>query len=289
MRRALLVTFFLFAGALTATAQTTFYFPQIADGVQGGGISWKTTIFLTNPAAAGSGAVSGSVVFTNANGLPLQISFVNESNQPVSSGNTVPFQIAGLQTRKFVSTAAGLLDNGVGFATVTANGVVSGTAVFSLYGPGGLISEAGVPAVLTATRQAVVVDTTQGFNTGVAFANPGISAPPTTLKLINVEGAEVMSTATSGTPTFHTAKFVDTMFLPLVPPPMVGTLQISSSVPLAVVGLRFAPTGGVFTTVPTVTLASIIQPALQWLQQKPWLSPFSSLARLLAGVQFRLG
>jgi hypothetical protein len=65
-------------------------------------------------------------------------------------------------------------------------------------------------------------------------------------------------------------------------------MQITASTELAAIALRFAP-GGVFSTIPPVSLASIIQPALGWFDSRPWLSPFSAMARLLMGVQFRLG
>src|SRR5690242_15419804 len=104
MRKPLLVSFFVLAGVLTASAQSsTFYFAQIADGQEGGGFFWKTTIFVTNPSSTG-GTISGSVVFGTAAGQPFNLSFTNEQNQPVGGGNTLPFQVAPLQTRKFVST-----------------------------------------------------------------------------------------------------------------------------------------------------------------------------------------
>jgi len=77
-----------------------FYYPHVANGVLGGTV-WKTTIFLINPAATGTATASGSVSFYRENatvsqaGSPFDISFVNEAGQPVGSGNTIPFQIAG--------------------------------------------------------------------------------------------------------------------------------------------------------------------------------------------------
>jgi len=289
MRKPLLVSLFVLGGVLTASAQgTTFSFAQIADGQDTGGFFWKTTIFVTNPASAG-GTVSGSIVFGTAAGQAFNISFVNELNQPAPGGaNSVSFQVAPLQTRKFVSTAASPPVNS-GYAIGAANGIVSATAIFSRYGPNGaVVGEATVPAVATPVqRQAIVIDTTGGFDTGVAVANPGSTATPVVLRLLSTEGVEVVPSSSSN-PTYQLVGFV-TEFFPNAPR-MVGTLQISSSAPLAALGLRFAPApSGSFTTIPPVTLASIVQPALQWFEQKPWLSPFSSLARLLAGVQFHLG
>jgi hypothetical protein len=287
MRKPLLVSFFVLAGVLTASAQSpTFYFAQIADGQEGGGFFWKTTIYVTNPSSTG-GPISGSITFGTAAGQPFNLAFTNEQNQQVGGGNTLAFQVAPLQTRKFVSTSAPPQVNS-GYAIGSANGAVSAAAVFSRYGPSGVVGEATVPGVgAPTTRQAIVIDTTGGFNTGVAVAYAGNSSPAMNLRLLNTEGVDVLpSTSTSSG--FQLVKFVTEMFP--AAPPTVGTLQISSSVPFAALGLRFAPApSGAFTTIPPVNVASVFQPALKWLAQKTGLSPFSSLARLWAGVQVRVG
>src|SRR5262245_7793410 len=191
MKRLLVAAFLIVLGAMTASGQaTTFYFPQIAVGVQEGGIAWQTSIYITNPGAAGSPAVSGTVTLSGPNAVPLSLVFVNEAGGQVSS--PIPFQIPPGQTRKFVSV--GDVPLTVGFATVTANGVVSGNALFSQFRNGILFAEAGVPPAVAALRQAVIVDTTSGFDTGVAFANPGTTNPPPTLRLMNTSGVEVLST-----------------------------------------------------------------------------------------------
>jgi hypothetical protein len=55
------------------------------------------------------------------------------------------------------------------------------------------------------------------------------------------------------------------------------------------VALRFDPLAGTFTTLPPVTLASLITPAIKWLDQRPWLAPVASVARLLGAMQLRIG
>src|SRR5207249_5393716 len=132
----------------------------IAHGVQDAVYAWQTTIFLTNPAAVGSGAVSGSITFTAPNGTPFELAFVDEAGQQ-SSGAAIGFQIAGGQTKKYVSTGNVPLVSG--FATVrTASGVVSGAALFTQFKNGILFAEAGVSASAKVLRQAVIVDTTGG-------------------------------------------------------------------------------------------------------------------------------
>jgi hypothetical protein len=288
MKRFLFVPLFVLSGVLVCSAQqTTFYFPHIADGNDGSGI-WKTTIFISNPAAAGSPAVSGSVTLTTSQGGPLNIVFVDGEGNTVGAGNVIPFQVAGGQSRKFVST--GVTPLAVGFATVTANGPVSGTAVFSRFVGGRLFGEAGVPAASALPRQAIFVDTESGFDTGFAYANPsGSQTANITLRLLNTEAVEVRTTAVPLGPNRHDAKFVTQVFTgtPSVTG-LSGTLQMISDAPIATIALRFDPTG-LFTTLPPVSLASLLNPAIEWLQKRPWLSPLSSMARLLAGLQFRVG
>ena len=64
MKRVLFVSLWILTAAMVCSAQTTFYFPHIANGVLGGTI-WKTTVLLTNPAA--SGAASGTITFNQDN------------------------------------------------------------------------------------------------------------------------------------------------------------------------------------------------------------------------------
>ena len=54
MKRVFLILFGILTASGICSAQTIFYFPQIADGQQGGGIVWSTFIVITNPAATGT-------------------------------------------------------------------------------------------------------------------------------------------------------------------------------------------------------------------------------------------
>src|SRR5262245_42360615 len=125
MKRSVLTLVFVLSASAVASAQTTLYFPQVANGFFGSQ-SFKTTILLANPGGAGSPAVSGAITLTNTgpNGGPLNVPFVNSAGAPVGSGNVIPFQLAGGQSLKYTSTGQG--SGAQGFATVTANGNVSG-------------------------------------------------------------------------------------------------------------------------------------------------------------------
>ncbi len=285
MKRTLLILIWVFSASLGASAQTTFYFPQIADGTFTGGF-WKTTIFITNPAATGASLASGSITFTKSDGTVFNVAFVDSNGAAAGSGNVIPFQLAGGQTRKYVSTASTGLN--VGFATVSSSAVVTGTAVFSQFGSAGnLISEAGVPSAGAVTRQAIFVDTLGGFRTGVAYANPNAAGANISLQLLSTEGVAVVpSTTRTLLGNQHTAAFVHELFPSA--PAFTGTMQITSNAPLTAVALRFDPSFTLFTTLPPITIASLVLPAMQWFEHRPWLTPFTTLARLMGSLQFTL-
>src|SRR5688572_29708190 len=133
MKRILLSLVWILTASLICSAQTTFYYPHIANGVLGGSTVWKTTIFLTNPAS--SGTASGTITFTrdNANSgaagsLFTTINFIDENGAPAAGGGTITFSIPAGATRKYTSDGSGVYAGG--FATVTASSAVNGTAIF---------------------------------------------------------------------------------------------------------------------------------------------------------------
>ncbi len=291
MKRISLVIFWILTATVLCSAQATFYYPHIANGLLGANV-WKTTIFLTNPTA--SGTASGTITFTRDNAVPgnagsifSSIAFVDQDGAPAGSGGIITFSIPAGQTRKYTSTGAGAY--GGGFATVTTTaGSVQGTAVFSEFDlAGGLIAEAGVPSASAVPNQAIFVDTVGGFSIGVAYANPNSAAGQIDLSLLN---SSAVTVATTTVPTFgagnHGAAFTFQMFPGAGQ--FAGTMQIHSTQPLAAIALRFAPSG-VFTTLPPVTLASLISPAVEWFEQRPWFAPLTSVARLLGAFQLRRG
>jgi hypothetical protein len=285
MKRFISVVFCVLTATVLASAQTTGYFPQIADGVQGGGVTWKTTIYVTNPAPAGTSPAAVNITFTASTGAPFNISFVDFTGTPAGTGS-LSFTISGGQTQKFVSTGAGALS--IGFGTLSATATVFGNAVFSEFGAGGLISEASVSASSPATSQAIFVDTQSGFDTGVAYANPNAGPVSVGLELLNTQGVRVVpSTQQTLAGNQQTAVFVKGGLFP-TSPALAGSMRITSSDPIAVVALRFSASG-LFTTLPPVTLGDLLAPVARWLDQRPWMNPLTSLARLLGGLHFRLG
>jgi len=83
--------FILFAAGI-CSAQTVLYFPQFVDGFQpAAGVGWISAIAVTNPAALGTPAASGTITLTSDNGTPLNLALYDDNDQP--AGNT--FQLAG--------------------------------------------------------------------------------------------------------------------------------------------------------------------------------------------------
>jgi len=213
---------------------------------------------------------------TNPNGLgtAMNVNFVDETGAPAGSGNTIPFQIAGGGSKKFTSTGAGAFSGG--FATVNSTGPISGTAVFSLYNNAGtqLVAEAGVPSAVVNAKQSIFVDIGGGFDVGVAYANPNAGAATVTLRVLNSNAATVLTTTSALGSGNHKAAFLSEFFPGI--PPMSGTMQIEGG--LLAIALRFAP-GGVFTTLPPVQVATMMEPAMKWFEARPWAQPLKSLAR----------
>ena len=227
-----------------------------------------------------------TVTFTKSSGAAFNLSFKDSSGTPVGGGSTLGFQVAGGQTRKFVSTGAGAATD-VGFGTITSNVPVNGTAVFSQFAGARLLSEAGVPAAQAMARQSIFVDTQLGFFTGVAVANPGTGPADLSLNLINTEGVQVNTTTRTLQPSNHLPFFVHELFPGAGA--MVGSLQITSATAVPAIGLRFSPDFSVFTTLPPISIASMFSPVQHWFEQRQWVAPMTSIARLLAGLQFKIG
>ena len=296
MKRTVLLLALIGAVSGVASAQTTFYFPQIADGTQTGGF-WTTSIFIANPTSSGTANVT--ITFTKSNGDPFNVSFVDENNQPVGSGNVVTLAaITGGSPRKIVSTASsGAVSNG--FATVVSDSLVTGSAVFTLFsgvpGQGSLVAEAGVSATTPVLNQAIFVDESTAL-TALAYANPSTTATANvTLRLLNTQAVQVQTTAVTLAPNNHTALFVFQAFSGSVTG-HVGSMQLLSDTALVSTSLRFTPDFSKFSSVPPFTLASLIlpleswtRPVAAWVRHRPWLSPLASFARILGTLQFPLG
>ena len=250
MKRVVLSVTFLMAASSVCSAQGqfTYYFPQVAIG---GG--WTTTIFISNASAPGT-AASGAITFTTSDGSAFNANWIDESgNLAGGGGNTIGFQLASGESRKFLSIADIPLTTG--YATVTANASVLGSAMFSQADAvGKMRAEAGVPMAIPLGRQAVFVDTTGGFKTGVAIANPNSATLRIHFELMSNTGQMIRTVLRELPPYQHLAFFVHELFPDA--PEMVGRLQFYCTNPMVSVALRFDPTFSVFTTMPPIAIAN---------------------------------
>ena len=249
MKRVLVTVALMIAASSVCSAQQfTYYFPQVAIG---GG--WKTTIFISNASAPGTTA-SGTITFTKSDGTAFAANWTDSGGNPVGGGgNTIGFQLGSGESRKY--TSVGDIPLTAGYATVTANASVLGSAMFTQFDGGGrMLAEAGVPMAIPLGKQAVFVDTTGGFKTGVAIANPNNAALKINFELMSDTGQMIRSAQRDLAPNQHVAFFVHELFPDA--PEMVGRLQFYCTNPMASVALRFDPSFALFTTMPPIAIAN---------------------------------
>lgn len=272
MKRVLWVLFCIFAITTICTAQSVLYFPQIVEG-QAGGFVWGSGIILTNTAAPGTAVASGTLTLTKDDGTPWSLPLTDLQGNSLGSGS-VSFQLAGGQATLFLTPA--LADHQTdtlpltsGFATVTSNVPLAGSALFDEHGviagcpPGipqcqpmtGRIAEAGVPPATPLTGQTTIAFASTGDNpnSGVAIANPGTDTATITFQLLDTTGTTAGPSVTKTlAANNHTALFINQLF-PNLGSFFVGTVRITSDIPVVSTALLFEHNGQ-FSTFPVFPL-----------------------------------
>jgi hypothetical protein len=248
MNRLSLVLLWVLFTAVVSFGQTPLYLPQLANGVQSDGVYWKTTFLITNtasPSSTGYGYVTFYYLASNGGGFHPW-----PSDDP-DCCLSATWTLAGGQTLKVVSDGTGPLT--VGYTRVVRSETIAVTAVFSKYSSSGaLISEASIPIADQLSKQAIFVDSQNGFSTGVALVNPNAESATITLELVDAQGQSVGAPLQRSLAARNqVAAFVSELFPEARN--LVGTMRITSSAPIGVSALSFSP-NGVFTTVPTVVL-----------------------------------
>ncbi len=146
-----------------------------------------------------------------------------------------------------------------GYVVITpTSAATAGLVAFETFGErrGPDTEQAGVlPSIMT-THSVLFVAASGRLsrNLGVAIANPSASTANITLNLRDDTGKSLATTTFAMTSHQQTARFVTQLFSSekAVPKDMIGTLDIQSDVPVAVVGLRFR--GLNFSTEPATIL-----------------------------------
>jgi hypothetical protein len=254
MKRIVLSLVFILFAAGICSAQNTYYFPQFVDGLlPATSVAWISVIAVTNPAAPGTTAASGTITLTSDTGTPLNLALCDENGQPAGA----TFQLAGGQTKLFQSPqscANSALPFNSGFATMTSTLPVSASSVFIQFSllNGVPFGVGGVPASTPLMRQMILSVNDSSTNTAVALANPGVGTATITFQLLDKLGNQVAGLATrTMLANNHTAFFVRELF-PNVPGALTGTMRITSDKPIVTTALVFE--GATFGALPVFPL-----------------------------------
>lgn len=152
----------------------------------------------------------------------------------------------------------------VGYVVVTPSAAnTSGLAVFETFGEmrfGGAIQAGVLPAdLVTRAMLFVTASSRLSRDLGVAIANPQSTDAPITFTLRNSDGNQVAIKTVSVKALNQSAQFITQLFVGQLPASgeFDGTLFVSSTIPVAMVGLRFR--GENFSAIP-VTVLSLTYP-----------------------------
>ncbi len=218
-----------------------FDLSQVANGVKGIGIKTQFIIFSLGP------AVTVHLSLKNDDGDAFSVQLSNgesgsEFDIPVPAGGAVFLETDGTGTLT------------TGSAHITSDTPVGLTAVFSLLDAQGKVTvEAGVGNSPVAARFSIPVDTTSGFNTGVALSNPNDSAATAHVIFFGTDGAITQGPDINIPAWGHTAKYVagsNGLFDNFGA--KQGQLGVQSDVPLSGLGLRQQLGSANLTTLPNV-------------------------------------
>jgi len=148
----------------------------------------------------------------------------------------------------------------VGWAVITPTSVTTtGLVVFETFGLSRTVNDTGqagvLPSGLTTNALVFVSSSTRlSRNVGVALVNPQSTSVSVTLTLRRDDGTQFAQSTTVTVPTMQqVSKFVTELFAGM-PADFVGTLTLTSTAPIGVVGLRFR--GANFSTIPITNVSA---------------------------------
>ncbi|MBZ5672860.1 MAG: M48 family metalloprotease [Acidobacteriia bacterium] len=216
-----LVAGLAFATAVSAQfdpqgSQVTSYFPQVADG---GSASqhWITSLTFVNPNATLS--VTGTVNFYANNGSALALDF--------GAGPVTSFPIAIPPQGTVVFTTIGAPESvAIGWAVATSNLPVQGVVQYR-YSVNG-VPQQGVSAL--ATEASALFRSPASSTTGVAIANPSLSALGVKIAALDPSGVTVTSNTVTLGPLGH-GSFTLSQVLTGLPANFRGTVIVSTTAP----------------------------------------------------------
>ncbi len=226
----------------TSTA-TSFNLPQVANGVDTiTGLSMRTTFLVFN-ISPNPANVTFSVRKPDGTAFPVTIAGV-ANNTDTFTRALAPGASAILQT-----DGSGPLS--VGAAAVTSDVPIGVAGIFSLFNGASFLTEAGVGSSVNRTDFSLPVDATSGFDTGVAFYNPGDAAVTVTVLLLDAAGNRIgESIPLVLQPKAQTAKFVTELFPGRTN--FRGSISVHSTADIAAITLRQNAAPLSYTTLPVV-------------------------------------
>ena len=163
----------------------------------------------------------------------------------------------------------------VGYAVVTASSSATGLTVMETFGlkVGTEINRAGFPSPELVTNASMFVDVSDRLarNLGVAMVNPGNTATSITLTIRKSDGTQLASKTITLEGRRQTSQYI-TELVPVPPsqgggiggvttPPIVeytGTLSITSTMPISVIGIPFRESK--FSTMPVTNVGTTTTP-----------------------------
>jgi hypothetical protein len=200
------------------SAASSSVFPHFADG---GG--WATQVMLVNP---GDNVVSGKLRFSDPSGKPL---------------STLDYSIAARSAQQFMTSGSGDAVNTGTVAIVPGSNTAapSGSLVFSYRKSNIRVTEAGVPVASAGNAFRVYVEASDSIQSGIAITNTSSSSATIRIDLMDLGGTSLTGTTMTLAGNAQTARFLTELpGMQSLSLPIQGLLRITSTSPIAVVGLR---------------------------------------------------
>jgi hypothetical protein len=214
-------------------APASLLFPQFLAG-SAGDVDYGSSVILMN---TGYVSVSGTVAFTTSDGLPMAVRIGSVSSSVHS------FAVPPLSTRVLETSGGGRLQTG--YARVSSDHGMAGMIVISQFehASGNLLSEVGVTPAQNYSHFFVFAECENGYSTGLAIANPDSTAATLSYDLRPADDSAVLHKGPlslgSGAHVAELVSGTDQLFPGFSG---LGTLEVTSEIPLPAVTLRLTPT-----------------------------------------------
>lgn len=235
----------------------TTYLAHIGDGAFSGNF-FQTSIIVTN---LSNTTAQGEVRLMGDDGSPLDLALIDEDSgemiSPQGEGFVPVFPVPGFSSKVFTTAGDDVSPPVAGYAEIRSSRPIAATAVFRAVVSGEAF-EAGVAGGPPAHRILAAVTRMQGFDSGIAVANPNGEAVSATIRLLNAGGSTLSENSdfldlAAGE---HKAAFLPDIFPDLdfdQLPELQGSILINSELPLIVTVLRTTQGGLVSSSLPVGT------------------------------------